>query len=388
MRRPTYQVVGKIERFDERDTVFAREALVPGSWDEVRYHEMHPHLKAVDDELSRFINEKLDKSEPTWGRTYYQTVFASLAHLGLPDCVDGTPALGEMNLTATEAARLVKSVALYLGADAVGIGPLRQEWVYSHKGSRPYFESQDPNPPLFEGMPEDYAGRRWGDPIEITHPRAVALGFAQDLEVLRSGPGHASDLEIGKIYARSALVACQVSSFIRSLGWSARAHHVRNYGVLVVPVAVDAGLGELARSGYLLNGLHGLNLRLSAVTTDMPLDLDEPVDIGVQEFCERCLKCARCCPVAAIPDGPRAEANGVLRWKMDAEKCLQYWSRVGAACVICQLVCPWTKRLTWYHRAIARLAARYPGLARMLVFGDDLFYGKQYRARAKPEWMV
>jgi len=31
MRKPTYEIAGTIERFDERDTVFAREALVGGS---------------------------------------------------------------------------------------------------------------------------------------------------------------------------------------------------------------------------------------------------------------------------------------------------------------------------------------------------------------------
>jgi len=388
MRKPTYDIVGPIKRFDQRDTVFAREALVPGSAEEILYHEKNPHLKAVDDVLSRFINDKLDRSGPTWGRTYYQTGFDSIAHLGLPDCIDGMPARGRMDLTEAEAARLVKGVSRFLGADVVGIGPLRQEWVYSHKGSRPFFESQAPNPPLFEGMPEHYAGRRWGDAIEIDHPRAVALGFSQDLAILRTGPGEASDLEIGKIYARSALVACQVSSFIRSLGWSARAHHVRNYGVLAVPVAVDAGLGELGRSGHLLHKMYGLNLRLSTVTTDMPLALDEPVDIGVQDFCERCLKCARCCPVGAIPQGPKTEANGVMKWKMDAEKCLQYWSRAGAACVICQVVCPWSKALSWYHKAIAHLASRHPGLTPALLLGDDLLYGKKYIPRAKPDWMV
>jgi reductive dehalogenase len=385
---PTYEVVGAIERFDERDTVFAREALVPGSKEEILYHTRNPHLRKVDRQLSRFIVDKLDRTGPTWERSYYRTVFDSLAHLALPDCVDGHPSPGHIDIGKSEAGRLVKSLSRYLGADAVGIGPLRQQWVYSHRGVRPFFESQLANMPLFEGMREGYAAKLYGDPIELSHRNAIVLGFTQNLKVLKSGPGGGSDLEIGRVYAKSALVACQVASFIRSLGFAARAHHVRNYCVLVVPLAVDAGLGELARSGHLLHKTYGLNLRLSCVTTDLPLRHDEPVDIGVQDFCERCLKCARNCPAGAIPEGAKTPVRGISKWQIDPEKCLLYWSKIGAACFICQVVCPWSKAPSLFHKAIAHVASKAPWLARPLVAGDDLFYGSRYKGRPKPDWVA
>jgi hypothetical protein len=89
--KPTYEIVGEVERFDERDTVFAREALVPGSREEISYHESNPHLREIDRRLSRFIDDKLDRSGSSWGRAYYQTVFGAIAHLAMPDCVDGRP---------------------------------------------------------------------------------------------------------------------------------------------------------------------------------------------------------------------------------------------------------------------------------------------------------
>lgn len=387
MTKPTYEIVGEVDRFDERDTVFAREALVPGSREEEFYHEANPHLREVDGRLSRFIDDKLDRSGPTWGRAYYQTVFGSIAHLALPDCVDGKPSPGRMHISSSRAALMVKSLAGYLGADVVGVGPLKPEWVYSHRGARPFFGSQEPNPPLFEGMPCDYTGRLYGDEIDLDHPSAVAMGFAQNLDLLRAGPSEASDLEVGRVYAKSALAACQLAAFIRSLGYSARAHHVRNYCVLAVPVAVDAGLGELARSGHLLNKTYGLNLRLSCVTTDMPLEYDGPVNSGVQEFCERCLKCARNCPAGAIPDGPKTVVRGVRKWQMDAEKCLLYWSKVDAACIVCQVVCPWTKAPSLLHRTVAHIASVVPWSAPALVMADDVFFGRSHRKRSKPVWI-
>jgi reductive dehalogenase len=192
---------------------------------------------------------------------------------------------------------------------------------------------------------------------------------------------------VGRVYSRSALVASQLARFIRTLGYSARAHHLRNYGVLVVPVAVDAGLGELARCGYMVSRKYGANTRVSCVTTDMPLRHDEPADIGIQDFCNKCLKCARTCPANAISAGAKVEVNGTLRWKADAEKCLLYWGKVGAACMICQTICPWSKPPTAFHRAVAWTAVNAPWSRKALVTLDDVFYGSKFVKKPKPEWM-
>jgi len=281
MKQPTYEVVGKIERYDERDNVFAREALEPGSPEETDYHSRNPHLTEIDREIGSFIKGKRDKSTSGWSKAYYQGAFAPIAHLGLPDCVDGVPLSPRIGPRPEENSRIIKALALHLGADLVGIGSLKQEWVYSHRGVLPYFSDQRANPPIFDGMPEHYTGREYGDTIVLEHPEAIAMAFAQDFDAMKAGPGEASDLEVGRVYSRSALVASQLARFIRTLGYSARAHHLRNYGVLVVPVAVDAGLGELARCGYMVSRKYGANTRISCVTTDMPLRHDEPADIEV-----------------------------------------------------------------------------------------------------------
>lgn len=79
-------------------------------------------------------------------------------------------------------------------------------------------------------------------------------------------------------------------------GLGAAANHLRNYELILPVVAVDAGMGELSRMVYLLTMEFGPRLRLSAVTTDMLLVADKPVDLGIQSFCVLCKKCAVCCP--------------------------------------------------------------------------------------------
>jgi hypothetical protein len=52
---PTYDIVGELTRFDERDTVFSRERLVPGSPEERAYHAAHPELVEIDRRIAAFI---------------------------------------------------------------------------------------------------------------------------------------------------------------------------------------------------------------------------------------------------------------------------------------------------------------------------------------------
>jgi reductive dehalogenase len=214
------------------------------------------------------------------------------------------------------------------------------------------------------------------------------LAFRQDKDLIATGSTRAVDFEVGRIYAKSALASVQLARFIRSLGFPARAHHLRNYLIMLVPVAVDAGIGELARAGYVVSRTLGANFRLSCVTTDLPLVHDAPVDIGMQDFCNKCLKCATNCPSQAIPKGGQELVRGVWKWNLDEEACLLYWGRTGYTCGICSVVCPWTKPQNAFHRAVASLAVHIPWSRRGLVLGDDFVYGARFRPKPVPSWIT
>jgi reductive dehalogenase len=387
---PTYEVVGPLKRFDERDTVFAREALQPGSREEKEYHQLHPELVEIDRRLARFIQEKIDNPpqvpEDPLNEAFYDTTFGAVAALAQPDSVDGPVNSYQVEVDPEVMSRRIKAVATRLGADLVRIAKLNPAWVYSHRGARPFFEEYRANPPLFPGAPEGYQGLRYGDPMEIHHQYAISMGFAQDLGLVRTGPSLLNDFETGRVYALSALVAVELARYIRGLGYAARAHHLRNYGVMMVPVAVDAGMGELARCGYLVTKELGANLRLVCVTTDLPLAADRPVDLGVQDYCEKCLKCAENCPPRAIPFGDKVEVRGVKKWEIDEVKCLLYWGSQGAACGICQVVCPWSKPRTLFHRFVAEVATSVPWSRRFLTKADDWVYGARYQPQPIPDW--
>ena len=390
VERPTYQVVGPIQRYDERDNVFSREALLPGSPEEREYHANHPELDKIDHRLAKHFFEEAEASsamaEKAPSEALPESTFRAVSALALPDAVDGPVAPLKVQVAPAEMAGNIKSLARHLGAVQVRIGPLNPAWIYTNRGVWPFFDDYRANPPAFDGVPKGYQGLNYGDPIEIGHRFAISMAFPQNPRLIATSPSKTSSFEIGRVYAASALAAVELGNYIRALGYPARAHHLRNYGVLLVPVAVDSGLGELGRCGYVMSKELGANFRLACVTTDLPLATDKPVDLGVQDFCEKCLKCAKNCPSAAIPTQNKVVVRGVKRWQIDAEKCFLYWGSQGAACAICQVVCPWSKPSTLFHRSIAELAVRFPAARRVLIQADDWVYGAGYKRAPVPDW--
>ncbi len=389
VKKPTYDIVDEIARFDERDTVFAREALVPGSAEEREYHGRHPERAEVDLRLARFITGKMEEGRGVdrVAKALYESHFVTASALAMPSIVDGIPSKESIDWSPRDAAERIKKYSRLIGADDVRIGPLRPEWVYSHRGSRPFFAEDYINRPYFEGKPEGYQGSLYGEPVELRHRTAISLAFRQDIDMIGTGSSRAVDFEGGRVYTKSVLASVQLARFIRALGFPARAHHLRNYLICVVPVAVDSGLGELARSGYLVSRSLGANFRLAAVTTDMELEYDEPVDLGIQDFCGKCKKCAVNCPSGAIEAGEKTVVRGISKWQINPEACLQYWGRTGYTCAICQAVCPWTKPQNLFHRFVAAMAVNVPRIRRVLVLGDDIVYGAKFRPKRVPSWL-
>jgi epoxyqueuosine reductase QueG len=117
------------------------------------------------------------------------------------------------------------------------------------------------------------------------------------------------------------------------------------------------------------------------VTTDLELEPDAPVSLGVGPFCEICKKCADNCPSRSLSREGKVDVNGVPRWPTDVESCHAYWRRAGSDCGICMAVCPFSHRDTTFHRVVRAGLRRFPGLAPMALWGDDLLYGRDWRRR-------
>lgn len=372
-------IAGEVKRVDEREIVFARNRSIrPGSSEYDIFYKEHPDLEVHDAkrrERGGPLGQLGSIDKPDEGPNAAATL-ACLSiplHLSTPREVKPAPhpfVKGqEITLTPELATRRVKGFALHLGADLVGIAEINPLWLYSRRGE------------IFHDNWQD-----WGKEITADHRFAVVFATEMDFGLVGAAPHTATVIESMKNYAKGAYISVQLASYIANLGYPATANHLRHYEAVLVPLAVDAGLGELGRLGYLMTKEFGPRVRLGAVTTNLPLIPDRPVDIGVEDFCRLCKKCAVCCPSQSIPMGEQSEVNGTLRWKLNAETCFDYWGKIGTDCNVCMRVCPWSHARTFPHRLIVELVSRNRWARRIFSVMDDIFYGRKPKSKTPPRW--
>ena len=169
---------------------------------------------------------------------------------------------------------------------------------------------------------------------------AICLGTEQDRRIMEQVPQPQAGLEVVRTYRRSSNYTNQLAAYIRSLGWPAEAFGLGR-DILMMPSAIQAGLGQLGKHGSLISKEFGSNFRLTMVLTDLPMTTDEPVDIGVEDVCATCLACTKYCPPDAIHD-EKTMVRGVEKWYVDYDRCAWYFS-MTTGCSICVEVCPWSK---------------------------------------------
>ena len=261
--------------------------------------------------------------------------------------------------------RMVKKAARWFGADLVGICKLDRRWLYA-------------------STPTDGRPAPQETPDEFQYVVVMAYEMDYDLITYFNTYNSGSASRMG--YSRMAITNAHLSSFIRHLGF--KAIECGNEIGLSIPMAMQAGLGEIGRNGILITPELGPRLRLSKVLTDLPLVVDSPIEFGVTEFCTACKKCADSCPSRSLMTGDRTtEANnksnnsGELKWPINAETCRIYWSRVSAPCVTCIATCPYNKPNTWPHRTVQWFTDHARWADSLYVKMDDLFgYGKPSKA--------
>lgn len=364
------EIVGNPKRIDERDLPFSRfHRLEPDTPEYEQYYYKYPEKKAFDDAVRQLpsLGKSGSRSYHPQSSSYADAIFETLekltADLDQSACERQD---NSDNVSAEEWTRRIKGFASYLGAVQVGITKLRPEWVYSHIGRSP---------------------GQWGRPIELNHSHAIVVAVEMKYEMLRHAPKTPTMTETAFEYFEAAKIATMTACFIQRMGFEARSHVDGNYRVMCVPLAIEAGLGELGRLGLLITPRLGPRVRLAVITTTMPLVCDKPIQFGVQEFCEICKKCADNCPSGSIEKQGKHVFNGVEKWQTDSDSCYRFWRRQGTDCGVCLNVCPYAHPDSLVHSTIRRLIRRNKVVRKLAVVGDDFLYGRRPKCTTPvPDW--
>jgi epoxyqueuosine reductase QueG len=338
VQEPTYKkfIVGEIPKYDATNNVFSRMSYDPDflKLRALQGENMKDLVKA--DKPGHGLME-MSLRGASWAVAYSVNNVGGVYSWGGEGLYSWSP-LGRFPFSPAGIKKLdvtdrdgitkwVKTAGRHFGAGLTGITEINRTWVYSH---------------VYNNLTKKTT------PVEIPpdYKYAVVMAIELDYKLMKQSPKLAAAAATGLGYSNMAVVAVSMAEFIRNLGY--KAIPMGNDTALSIPLAVDAGLGELGRSGMLITEQYGPRVRLAKVFTDLPLVPDKPIDIGVQEFCESCGQCARECPGKAISAGKRTtepasvsnNKGGMLKWPLNAYNCFKNWAEMGVDCTHCMAVCP------------------------------------------------
>ena len=270
--------------------------------------------------------------------------------LYVPEWLSGNPEPGPDPQDLT---KKFKAMARIFGAGRAGIAEINRKWVLSETARNMYSPEEAVTKPIvFKDV-----DRPAETDAELVIPEkvkyAIVIVTPVSWPATRIGPSSFFTQGVtADAYGRHGLTEIALAEAIRAMGYVAIP--CKNSTALSVPLAIDAGLGQLGRLGYLITPWYGPHVRLGKVLTDMPLVPDKPIDFGVTDYCTQCGLCATECPAGAISmsrergykppklTGPTGNP-GAKKWYLDGKKCLNWWVESGNPCALCMTVCPYTR---------------------------------------------
>ncbi len=382
-----YKIVGTLRRHDRKNTMW-----IKGLFEE-RYRSTQAFFGST--RFSKKMLNDIKQNRPGFGLEDYAFWHATwyLAQ-GLGDLTNNAgneilyawrslKPLNAGRLTVDNPADMskrVRRVAKFIGADSIGICKLNPDWVYSHSFD---YTTGAHKEIIFDEIDEPIiTENEYVIPDRVSS--AIVLVTEMEFRSVATSPSPIEEASTGLGYSRMVVLASTLAEFIRALGYVAIP--CGNDTALSIPLAIDSGLGQLGRNGLLITPELGPRVRLCKVLTDLPLNPDNPIDIGVTEFCSKCRKCAKNCPAQAIStqdltsEGPTEENNpGVMKWYINPELCYEYQVTRGIpGCANCIMSCPFNKPRKWYHNLPRWVIKNIRGVDVVWVRLDGILgYGKR-----------
>jgi len=236
LKTPPYIIDrSKLGRFHERDTIFTRV---------IQDHSWMGYKRRFNEKVSEIIK----KARPGRSRIDFAFAYASwTVHDAFTGGFAGIKPYQvsidtfeadwtETKFEVEDPKRMsiyVKRAAKLFGASLTGICKLNRDWLYAEVD-----------------IPEKLEN-------------VIVMAIEMDPEGIATSPDVPAAAATGVGYSRMAFVLACMGEFIRNLGYEAI--ECGNDTALSIPLAIDAGLGELGRSGLLITLQYGPRVRLCKI---------------------------------------------------------------------------------------------------------------------------
>jgi hypothetical protein len=255
-------VIGDASRPDERDSVTRRYRLVKGTPEYEEYYSRHPEREEIDR-----VHRKLNRIDGTIDGGYRPNVAMINASFSIPPHMKGIafaePKEEPYDITPEKATLIAKGLAMHLGAKVAGVCKVDPLCVYTNQ--RTVWEKTW----TIDGEEQDYP------------PYALVMATEMSHTHVHAGPHTPTAAETGNQYANGSYISTVMAHWFSGMGYSGIAEHTGHYDVVLPPLAVQAGMGEIGRNGFLITPTLGSRVRLRAVLTYLPLLVDSSFDIAV-----------------------------------------------------------------------------------------------------------
>jgi reductive dehalogenase len=307
--------------------------------------------------------------------------------------------------TPEEASRMLRAVAVFMGAGAIGSAELEKKLVFTHIKAGDAKTGATANdakfidnwpPPLaagpkidFEDVPIGYeTPERKVLPSAVQlHEVGVMIPMAKDAwrTVMPDAPsGVAGAANISRYRMWTCSVQPGIQAFLRGLGYTGYGYPYPDMSGGLVPSQASAVLGGISEMGRhseaAISPEFGANHGYYSFLTDLPLADDNPIDAGIFRFCHTCKRCADACPSESItfnaeptwevPQGYQVpnmnQQTGKRLFWTDMHSCVKYRNIYG--CNVCRPVCTFNTNDGPIHSYIKTTVAT-----------TDLFNGFFYR---------
>ena len=289
-----------MKKYDERETLFSRVALKKGTKEYKDFYQKNKNLKTQDDAQRGIAFRNNLKKDKRFKELFFPLISDNKRLIKqLFDMVESKPVNSRRVAVDSSVSANLKEIAKYYGATDVGIVKLTDYSYYDKLG----------------GLSEAVNLHTYNEKIYPKYKTAIVYTMLMDKEKINRAPNYEELLATEHAYVEVAFTGSRIAMYLKELGYNAMFNNSEYYLAPLVPLAHDAGLGQIGMCNHI-----------------------------VPKFCNRFSLCLSKCPTKAITHLPRV-VNGRQFYKFDENRCFDMWIKSGTDCGTCRSTCPFTQGL-------------------------------------------